>query len=470
MARDDAEVPNYLLDWSRRDFLKRTGQVSAVVATAGGLTAFLEACGGSSSSTSGGTSSTVKVSIPPVPSVPSDIVSAAKKYSGKKIVMSHDPGGIGGPIDTAAAAQFKKDTGVEVQLVVRPASTSDTYAQYQRLLTSKSTTPDILMIDVVYPIAFAQFLSPLDDLPLMSDEAKLHFPNIIANNTYQGKLVAMPWFGDFGLLYYRKDLLTKYGYSAPPATWDDLTAQATKIQAGEKAANPNFYGYVFQGNAYEGLTCNALEWLASSNGGTIVDKDGKVTVDNPEAVHILKLVQSWIGKISPTGVTSFAEEDARNAFDSGAAAFMRNWPYAYTLSADPKNSKIVGNFDVAPLPHGAGQSSACVGGWQLSINGQSANKEAAAAFIAYQTGVDFQKYRAINGTFVPSMPAIGQDSGVIKAEPFLTVQTNRVTRPSQLGTKYNQASTYFFQGVNQILRGSDVSQTLTQVKSQIQGL
>ena len=41
------------------------------------------------------------------------------------------------------------------------------------------------------------------------------------------------------------------------------------------------WGYVCQGKAYEGLTCNALEWVTSFGGGTIVDADGKVTIDNP---------------------------------------------------------------------------------------------------------------------------------------------------------------------------------------------
>ena len=50
----------------------------------------------------------------------------------------------------------------------------------------------------------------------------------------------MPWFGDFGILYYRKDLLEKYGYSSPPTTWAQLGAMAKKIQDGERASNPNF--------------------------------------------------------------------------------------------------------------------------------------------------------------------------------------------------------------------------------------
>jgi len=386
------------------------------------------------------------------------------------VVVSADPAGKSGQVAKLAAAQFEKDTGVKISYVVRPSSTTDTYAQYQRVFTSKASTPDVLDMDVVYPGAYAQYAADAKSLPLLGDLASKSYPAIIQNNTVGGKLVGIPRAGDFGFLYYRKDLLQKYGFASPPATWQELTDQATKIQAGERASNPNFYGYVFQGNAYEGLTCNAMEWFASSGGGDVID-NGKVTVDNSNNVAMLNLAKSWVGKISPTGVTAFAEEDSRNAFTTGAAAFLRNWPYVYALAADPKNSKVVGNFDVAALPHGGtGQSSACVGGWQLGINGQSQVKDAAAGWIAYVTGPDFQKYNAINTTTPPTMDAVARDADVLKANPWLSIQTNRVVRPSKLGTKYNQGSTFIFQSVNSVLRGGDAKQSVSQLQQQLQSL
>jgi trehalose/maltose transport system substrate-binding protein len=473
MERDDRlgrEMTRFLRDWSRRDFLRRAGQAGALVATSSGVAAFLEACG-TGSSGGGGASSTVNTSgLPAVPAVPSDVVSAAKKFSGKTVIVSSDPSGKGGQVQKLAAAQFVKDTGVKISFVVAPSSTSDLYAQYQRIFTSKASTPDVLEIDVVYPGAYGQYLTNLRSMPLLGDLADKTYPSLVQNDTVSGKLVGVPRAGDFGFLYYRKDLLQKYSFASPPKTWQELTDQATKIQAGERGSNPNFYGYVFQGNAYEGLTCNAMEWIASSGGGNVID-NGKVTVDNGNTVGILKLAQSWIGKISPTGVTAFIEEDSRNAFTTGQAAFLRNWPYVYALAADPKNSKIVGNFDVAPLPHGgSGESSACLGGWQLGINGQSQVKEAAAAWIAYKAGPEFQKYNAINTTTPPTIDSVAKDADVLKANPWLSVQTNRVVRPSKLGTKYNQGSTFIFQAVNSVLRGADAQQTVNQLKQQLQGL
>ena len=108
---------------------------------------------------------------------------------------------------------------------------------------------------------------------------------------------------------------------------------AAKIQAGERAeGNQDFWGFVFQGKAYEGLTCDALEWVASSGGGTIVEMDGTISINNPQAVKAIQRAGEWVGTIAPLGVTGFAEEDSRAVFQAGNAAFHRNWPYVWSLA------------------------------------------------------------------------------------------------------------------------------------------
>jgi len=404
----------------------------------------------------------------PAPRVP-NAAAIRKKYGGQKITFVGDSVGNGHVRDTKLAKRFSKDTGIKVSVVPHPAASDQSYAQLARAFSSKSSSIDVAMIDVVWPGAFAPYLVNLK--PKLGKQAKLHLGSIVANDTIKGKLVAMPWFGDYGILYYRTDLLKKYGYSAPPKTWADLFKMAKKIQDGERKDNPNFAGFVFQGNAYEGLTCNALEWIASAGGGHIID-NGKVTIDNAKARTILDAMRVQIGKVTPQGVTTYQEDQTEHAFDNGDAAFARNWPYQYGIGAGA-GSKVKGKFNVTVLPHGStGGSVGTVGGWQLAVSKFSKHKAAAIEFVRYMTSPAVEKFDAITNSNVPTIVSVAKNKAVVKANPYLKpaiASVPRVTRPAKfLGTKYNEASKVVYQGINQILTGSPASQVLPQIKSKLQ--
>ncbi len=396
---------------------------------------------------------------------------AAKQFSSQIVSYYGDSVGLGHDIDTALTTRFIEDTGIKVNLVPKPASATDTFAQYQRFFQGQSPDLDVLMIDVIWPGSLAQHL--VDLTPKLGDAAKQHYSTIIDNNTVDGKLVGMPWFGDFGMLFYRKDLLQKYNISAPPKTWDELEQQSKTIVDGEKSSNPNFTGFVFQANAYEGLTCNALEWISSNGGGTMIEQDKSVTINNPQAVAILNKVKGWVGTTAPRGVTGYQEDETLNAFSGGNAAFMRNWPYAWGV-LEKADSPLKGKSDVAPLPAAAGQkASGTVGGWQLGVSKYSRNQDASIEFIRYLTSPEVQTYRAVVGAYVPTIADVATRPEVLQVEPYLKnlADVVRVVRPSKVtADRYNEASTAIFQGVNQILNGQDAAQALPGVQQRLQRL
>jgi trehalose/maltose transport system substrate-binding protein len=392
----------------------------------------------------------------------------ASAYAPASLTYYGDGVGIGNDLDIALANKFTEATGIEVEVIPRPQSSTETYSTYQRSFEAQSGDIDVMMVDVVWPGAFGPHL--LDLGPAFEGAMDQWYESIVENNTIEGRFVGAPWFGDFGILYYRTDLLEKYGFDGPPTTWDELEEQATAIVEGESANNPNFTGFVFQGNAYEGLTCNALEWIASVGGGTIVE-DGEVTLDNDEAKAILNKIGGWIGTVAPTGVTGYQEEDARNAFQGGNAAFMRNWPYAYVLG-EAEGSAVAGVFDVTGLPAGEGMDPVgTLGGWQLAVSNYSDAPEAATEVVKYLASPGVVKWRAIVGSFVPLIIEVAEDPEVIEAQPYLEKLADvvRVTRPSQsTGENYNQVSTEVFQGVNEILTGGNADDIIPSVAQRIE--
>jgi trehalose/maltose transport system substrate-binding protein len=395
-----------------------------------------------------------------------------KKYGGQKITFVGDAAvGSSHKRDLLLVAKFKQQTGINVKLVPHPAASDASYQQLARNFSSKSSSIDVMMLDVVWPGAFAPYL--VDLKPKLGKQAKLHAAGIIENDTVNGHLVAMPWFGDFGILYYRTDLLRKYDYKGPPKTWAQLFAMAKKIQDGERKDNDNFYGFVFQGNSYEGLTCDALEWIASAGGGHYID-NGKVTINNSKARAILDQMRNQIGKITPRGVTTYQEGETHNAFVSGNAAFMRNWPYAYSVG-EGADSKVKGKFSVTVLPHGAGSKSVgTVGGWQLGVSKYSKHKAAAIEWVRYLSSPAAERFTAIFSSNPPTIPSVATNKAVVKVNPWLKpsiAKVQRVARPSRvLKAKYQQGSAIIFQGINQILNGSNASSVLPGIESRLNRL
>lgn len=373
---------------------------------------------------------------------------------------------------TKTVQDWGKQHGHTVETISTPNSPTEQLALYQQMLAARSSDIDVYQIDGVWSGTLAPHL--VDLKPHSKGAENDHFPSIIQNNMVDGKLVALPWFTDASLLYYRKDLLEKYGEPVPQ-TWEQLTRTAEKIQEAErKAGNDKFWGFVWQGRAYEGLTCNGLEWVASHNGGSIVEPDGKVSINNPQAVKALNQARPWVNTISPPGVLNYTEEESRGVFQAGNALFMRNWPYAWGLSQG-EDSAVKGKVGTAPLPKGGadGQHAATLGGWQIAVSKYSANQEAAIALTLYLAGPEVQKQRAIDLSQLPTLLSLYEDPEVLEANPFFAemkdILANAVARPATVtGSKYNQVSSEFFNAVHAVLSGTkNAEQSLADLEASL---
>jgi trehalose/maltose transport system substrate-binding protein len=316
-------------------------------------------------------------------------------------------------------------------------------------------------MDVIWPGLLAEYFIDLRQF-ISEEEIQEHFPAIIKNNTVNDRLVGMPWYTDVGLLYYRKDLLAKHDAKVPE-TYSELADTGLRIQTEERqGGNNQIWGYVFEGEDYEGLMCNVMEWLVAYNGGTIVDESGKVTINNPQAITAVDRAAGWVGNIAPPIVTNFREEDARLTFMRGDAVFMRNWPYVWNLLQADDMSPVAGRVDIAPLPKGGerGEHASTLGGWQLGVSKFSKNPEVAADLVNYLTSEKVQKERAVEGSFAPTIRSLYEDLDVLRANPIFAklqpILDKAVARPtSQTGSHYRDVSTATSTTVHEILQGKE---------------
>lgn len=359
--------------------------------------------------------------------------------------------------------EFEAKTGHKVSVVSMPSSTTDQFGQYKLWLAAQNTDIDVYRTDVIWaPQLASQFV---DLTEATKDVVKDHFPAIIESQTVNGKLVALPVFTDAPALYYRKDLLEKYG-KQPPKTWEEMQATAKEIMDKERAAGAkDMWGFVFQGNAYEGLTCDALEWVKSNGGGQIIEPDGTISIDNPKAAEAINIAKGWIGTISPEGVLSYQEEESRGVWQTGNSVFMRNWPYAYSLG-NGADSPVKGKFEVTTLPvgpQGTGPA-ATLGGWNLAVSKYSKNPEAAIELVKFLASTESQKkYEALELSHLPTIVSLYDDAEIAEKQPIIPrwkdIFLNAVPRPSAPAQKkYNEVSKEFWTAVHNTLSGSGTAE------------
>jgi multiple sugar transport system substrate-binding protein len=235
--------------------------------------------------------------------------------------------------------------------------------------------------------------------------------------TYFNKLYAVPGTSDGGVLYYRSDLLKKYGITKPPTTFDEIKTDCQKIQAGENDSKLGCFGGQY--NKYEGLTVNFAE-AVNSAGGVIVGDDGKPNVNTPEALKGLSTLTDFFKEgLIPKGAITWQEEDGRRAFQSGELIFHRNWSGVYSLlSKTDGSSKVAGKFDVTPLPGITvvpGVSS--LGGHSFAVAKYGENKGTALDFVKFMTAEEQQKSNALATASAPVAEKLYTDPDLVKKFP-----------------------------------------------------
>ncbi len=343
-----------------------------------------------------------------------------------------------------------------VEIVTLPHASNECFALYQQWLSAGSFDVDILQMDVAWIGVFSEYLADLNELLNTQIDTSDYFAAIADVMVEDGRVLAMPWYTDCGIMYYRKDLLEKYGKSVPD-TWEELYDVAKYIQDKEREdANKRnrFYGLVFQAKAFEILTCVFAE-MVDSFGGAIIT-DGKVSVDSERCTDAVVFMIECLRNITSHSVLNYSEEDSRGMFQSGNAVFMRNWPYAWSLLNEP-STPVAGKVGVMAIPPSAkgGKASGVLGGWFLAVSKNSKNGKIAADLVRYLTSKEQQRKRA-QYSYLPAFKSLYQDTMILRFNPFF-IQVyasleKAVARPSAaFGKTYPRASSEIFNMVNTII-------------------
>jgi len=354
----------------------------------------------------------------------------------------------------------QQHSDLKFQIVEAPSDSNQVEDLYTSSFLLGNSPYDVVYMDIVWTPKFAAagWLRDISDR-LAPQEAKKYLAGDIAGGMYQNKLYRLPFRSDAGMLYYRQDLLEQGGYTEPPETFDELLAISQDLQQ----QGLTDWGYVWQGKQYEGLAAMFVEIL-QGNGAYWVDPDTlEVGLDQPEAISAVDFLRQAIEqKVSPPGVTTYAEEETRLLFQNGKAAFLRNWPYVYSLAAD---SDIAGKYRIKPMVHAAGQASgATLGGWGLGISTSTKHANAAWEVLEFLSSEESQREFILATGFVPSRVQLFNDPEIVAKYNYypqlLGVVQSSALRPPI--SQYAQASDILQRYLSAAITGKMTSQQAMQ--------
>lgn len=297
----------------------------------------------------------------------------------------------------------QKQDKYEVQWQQMTNDSAQMHDQLLNTLSSGSSDYDILSLDVVWAGEFAGagYLEPIDVRMKNDGLTKEDFnAGSMASGNYKGKQYTLPFFPDLGLLYFRKDIVSKEDAAKLESgnyTYEDLY----KMSENYAGKGGTTYGFVYQSKQYEGLTVNVTEFTKSYS-----DVKGGL-----ETMHKFSTA-----KFSPKDILNFTEGETHTTFEQGKAVFERNWPYAFGRIKGKEDgvTVTVDQLGIAPLPNGGS-----VGGWLLSLNKNSKNIDGAWDFVKFAAGEEGQKIMSTQGGYLPGYNKLLDNAEVKAANEML---------------------------------------------------
>ena len=366
---------------------------------------------------------------------------------------------------------YENNGDIQVTWKQTSRSTNENFAEIQADFDAATPSIDVFASDVIWTGVLGAQTS-------VEDLSKQFYANYnprdfvqgaMNSATYNFSVYGVPWFTDAAMIYYRKDLLEKYGFTKPPTTWDELKTIAETITDKENIP----YGYVFQGDKYEGGVANACEFIWNAGGQITMDNlsvsnsiNGEqiepsiITIDSRASEEGFRMARSLIENgVAPETVVNFRELEATNAFLNGQAIFMRGWPGVYGQLLNNNSLVTTEKVGVSPIPvlEKGARSYSCLGGWNLMIASRTseAKKEAAWKFIQYLTAAPQQETRALHSGTLPTLKALYEDTQLLAKVPVMNLAKREIrnARNRPVSAHYMEYSPEIGIIFNQMLNG-----------------
>lgn len=323
------------------------------------------------------------------------------------------------------AEMFTQETGINVE--VDFVGWAEIHDKTVTTLASGGGGYDVVFIPSANAVEFASggWFEPIDDI-IPAGEREQWLQSVLDLYTYEGSLIANPWYSGGAHMTYNASILEQAGVNPEEIeTWDDFMAACQQIVdsgAAEFCFSPSAK---YPGNFY-------YNWgtMVLSNGSELFDAEGNPIFQNGDAaLKALEMIQQGVqqGLFDPAGI-ALDDYETLIEFGTGKTAFLLDSTWSVTqANRNPELSGVTGNTGLILIP---GSGEVRTGGYiyagGLGIPKTSEHKEEAKQFIQYLTSAEAQKHHAIEGANLPTRVALFEDAEIAAAWPGFATLTEQV--------------------------------------------
>lgn len=235
-----------------------------------------------------------------------------------------------------------------------------------------------------------RWLEDLTDLAAQDPEYDVNdfFKPVRDGVSFDGRLYAVPFYGESSFLMYRKDLFQQAGITMPERpTWQQVAEYADKL----KDPGQDRAGICLRAKPGWGEMFAPLTTVINTFGGQWFNMDWQAQVNSPAYKNAVKFYIDTLAASGESDPVSFGFTECLNLFSQENAAMWYDATSAAGSVEDPNNSKVAGKVGYVRAPVEKTENSGWLWSWNLGINAESKNKEAAWEFVKWATSKEYAK-------------------------------------------------------------------------------
>ncbi len=287
-------------------------------------------------------------------------------------------------------------------------------AAHEKLLTAFAgeSTPDVCQLGNTWLPEFSVLhsIEPLDRFAAHSPNIRLDdfFEGVLKTNIIDSELVGIPWYVDTRVIFYRRDLLAEAGYTAPPATWDEMLTLCDVIQRSARAKHITRYPFFLPTSEWVPAIILGMQ----SGGNFLRDGNTRGNFNGPQFRKAFDLLAKFYHKeYSPSGMQLIT--NMYNSFSDGLITMYITGPWNIGEFTRRISPNLQSEWMTAPLPS---MDSTSPGislplGTSLSLFRRSSHKEAGWKLIEFLTSRDQSvAFYRITGNLPPRKSAWNDSS------------------------------------------------------------